>query len=143
MVHKRTNTHPYFNVEIHSLGHESESVSCSVKSDPFATPLAVRLLCLFNSPGKTARVGSHSLLQGIFLTQGSTPGLPHCRQSLYHLSHQGSPIPLVMGLNKHILVLASSPHFSLLLLLHLLLLLPLLVLALRWISPSCPCTPYP
>ena len=30
-------------------------------------------------------------LQGIFLTQGSNPGLPHCRQTLYHLSHQGSP----------------------------------------------------
>ena len=34
---------------------------------------------------------AHSLLQGIFLTQGSKPGLPHCRQILYHLSHQGSP----------------------------------------------------
>ena len=29
--------------------------------------------------------------QGIFPTQGSNPGLPHCRQNLYHLSHQGSP----------------------------------------------------
>ena len=29
-------------------------------------------------------------LQGIFLTQGSNPGLPHCRQILYHLSHQGT-----------------------------------------------------
>ena len=37
------------------------------------------------------RVGSCSLLQGIFRTQGSNPGLPHCRQTLYHLSHQGSP----------------------------------------------------
>ena len=33
----------------------------------------------------------HALLQGIFPTQGSNPGLPHCRQILYHLSHQGSP----------------------------------------------------
>ena len=32
----------------------------------------------------------HFLLQGIFLTQGSNPGLPHCRQTLYRLSHQGS-----------------------------------------------------
>ena len=30
----------------------------------------------------------HSLLQGIFLTQGSNPGLLHCRRILYHLSHQ-------------------------------------------------------
>ena len=37
-------------------------------------------------------VGCHFLLQGIFLTQGLNPGLPHCIQSLYHLSHQGSPI---------------------------------------------------
>ena len=31
------------------------------------------------------------LLQGIFLTQGSNPGLLHCRQILYHLSHEGNP----------------------------------------------------
>ena len=44
-------------------------------------------------------VGCHSLLQGIFPTQGSNPGLLHCRQILYHLSHQGSPIhqkPIIM-----------------------------------------------
>ena len=35
-------------------------------------------------------MGSHSLLWGIFLTQGSNPGLPHCSQTLYCLSHQGS-----------------------------------------------------
>ena len=34
--------------------------------------------------------GCHFLLQGIFPTQGLNPGLPHCRQTLYHLSHQGS-----------------------------------------------------
>ena len=36
-------------------------------------------------------VGCHFLLQAIFPTQGSNPGLPHCRQTLYRLSHQGSP----------------------------------------------------
>ena len=36
-------------------------------------------------------VGCHSLLQGIFQTQGSNPGLLHCRQTLYCLSHWGSP----------------------------------------------------
>ena len=36
-------------------------------------------------------VGSQSLLQGIFPTQGSNPCLPHCRQILYQLSHKGSP----------------------------------------------------
>ena len=48
--------------------------------------------CPWGSPGKKARVGCHSLLQGIFLTQGSNPGLLHCRQVLYRLSHHGSPI---------------------------------------------------
>ena len=33
----------------------------------------------------------HFLLQEIFPTQGLNPGLPHCRQTLYRLSHQGSP----------------------------------------------------
>ena len=36
-------------------------------------------------------MGCHFLLQGIFLTQGSNLGLPHCRQTLYCLSHQESP----------------------------------------------------
>ena len=50
-----------------------------------------RLLCPWDFPGENTGVGSHSLVQGIFLTQGSNPGLLHCRQILYHLSHQGSP----------------------------------------------------
>ena len=45
----------------------------------------------WNSPGQNTGVGSLSLLQGIFLTQGSNPGLQHCRQILYQLSHEGSP----------------------------------------------------
>ena len=50
-----------------------------------------RLLCPWNPPGKNTGVNCHSLLQGIFLTQGQKPGFPHCRQTLYSLSHQGSP----------------------------------------------------
>ena len=46
----------------------------------------------WNSPGQNTGVGSLSLLQGIFPTQGSNPGLPHCGRILYHLSHKGSPI---------------------------------------------------
>ena len=45
----------------------------------------------WNSPGQNTGVGSLSLLQGIFPTQGSNPSLPHCGQILYHLSHKGSP----------------------------------------------------
>ena len=51
-------------------------------------------LCLYspwNSPDQNSGVGSLSHLQGIFPTQGSNPGLPHCRQILYQLSHKGSP----------------------------------------------------
>ena len=44
-----------------------------------------------DSPGKNTGVGCLSILQGIFPTQGSIPGLPHCRWILYHLSHQGNP----------------------------------------------------
>ena len=43
------------------------------------------------SPGKNTGVGSLSFLQWIFSTQGSNPGLLHCRQILYQLSHMGSP----------------------------------------------------
>ena len=44
-----------------------------------------------DSPGQNTGMGCHALIQEIFPTQGLKPGLPHCRQILYHLSHQGSP----------------------------------------------------
>ena len=47
--------------------------------------------CPWNSPGQNTGVSSHSLLQEIFPTQGLNPVLPHYRQILYHLSHQGNP----------------------------------------------------
>ena len=49
------------------------------------------LYSLWNSPGQNTRVGSLSLLQWIFPTQGSNPGLSRGRQILYQLSHQRSP----------------------------------------------------
>ena len=61
-----------------------------------------RLLCPRDSPGKNTGEGCHVLLEGIFPTQGSNPGLPPCRQILYQLSYQGSFIvksmvfPIVM-----------------------------------------------
>ena len=61
---------------------ESESESHSVTFDslqPHGMSPA-RILCLWNSPGKNAGVGSHSLLQAIFPAQGLKPGLLHCRQ---------------------------------------------------------------
>ena len=53
---------------------------------------SARLPCPWDSPGKNTGVGCHALLQGIFPTQGSNPGLLHCRRILYRLSHQRSPI---------------------------------------------------
>ena len=50
-----------------------------------------RLLCWWDSLGKNTGVGSRSLSQGIFPTQGPNQGLLHCRRILYQLSHQGSP----------------------------------------------------
>ena len=44
--------------------------------------LPARLLSPWDFPGKTIGVGCHLLLQGIFPTQGSNPGLLHCRQTL-------------------------------------------------------------
>ena len=48
-------------------------------------------LYTWNSPGQNTGVGGLSLLLEIFPTQGSNPGLPHCRRILYQLSHKGSP----------------------------------------------------
>ena len=48
-----------------------------------------------DSPCKNTGVGWHALFQSVFPTQGMNPGLRHCRQILYHLSHQGSPRILV------------------------------------------------
>ena len=64
-------------------------VSYSVVSDSATTGL--KLFCPCNSPGKSTGVDCHSPLQGIFPNQGSNPGLPHCRQILYHVSQQGGP----------------------------------------------------
>ena len=50
-----------------------------------------RLFRPWDFPGKSTGVACHFLLQGIVSTHGSNPGLPHCREMLYCLSHQGSP----------------------------------------------------
>ena len=47
--------------------------------------------CPWDSPGQNTGVGSLSVLQGIFPTQGSNRGLLHCGQIIYQLSHKGSP----------------------------------------------------
>ena len=66
---------------------QSESVSCPVVD----SLQPHRLYSPWNSPGQNSGVSSLSFFQGIFPTQGLNPGLPHCRQILYQLSHRGSP----------------------------------------------------
>ena len=61
-----------------------------VKERVKVTPKSQRIYGLYSpwtSPGQNTRMGSLSLLQGIFPTQGSNPSLPHCRQILYQLRH--------------------------------------------------------
>ena len=55
-----------------------------------ATQSCPTLSSPWNSRGQSTRVGGLSFLQGFFPTQGSNPGLPHCRQILYQLSHKRS-----------------------------------------------------
>ena len=66
----------------------SESKGHSVVSDSLRHH---GLYSPWNSPGQNTGVGSLSLRQGIFPTQGSNPGLLHCRWILYQLSYQGNP----------------------------------------------------
>ena len=73
---------------LHTSFLQSESESCSVLSNSLQPQ---GLYSPWNSPGQNTGVGSCSFLQGIFPTQGSNPGLLHCRQILHQLSHQGSP----------------------------------------------------
>ena len=85
------NALPIFSLFCPSLSCRSqclENESCSVMSDSLQShgPYSPQ-----NSPGQNTAVGSLFLLQGIFPSQGSNPGLPHCRQILYQLSHKGSP----------------------------------------------------
>ena len=65
-----------------------ESESCSVMSDSLRPH---GLYSPWSSPGQNTGMGSLSLLQGIFPTQGSNPALPHCRRILCQLNHEGSP----------------------------------------------------
>ena len=69
----------------HCLSESQSIVSDSLQSHGLYSP--------WNSSGQNTGVGSLSLFQGIFPTQGLNPGLLHCRQIHYHLSHKGSPVP--------------------------------------------------
>ena len=68
------------------------SQSCPILVTPWT--VARQVPCPWDSPGKNTGVGCHFLLEGIFLTQGSNPGLLrllHCSWILYRPCHEGSP----------------------------------------------------
>ena len=69
----------------------NQSCKAKVKVTQLCPTLCDPMDCPWNSLGQNTGVGSLSLLQGIFPTQGSNPGLLNCRRILYQLSHQGSP----------------------------------------------------
>ena len=78
------------------------TIEISLSFQSFSTlsleEVKVAQLCLtfcnpsWNSPDQNTGVGSLSLLQRIFSTQGSNPDFPHCRRLLYQISHEGSPV---------------------------------------------------
>ena len=71
------------------------SQSCPILCDPMnCSPLGSSVHG--DSSGKNTGVDCHAFFKRIFPTQGMNPGLLHCRQILYYLSHQGSPKRLVV-----------------------------------------------
>ena len=93
--------HIKHNIQVWRLGHGASMgeaffilpvLSCSAMSDSLWSQglLPISLLCPWNSPDKNTGMGCQSFIQGIFPTQGSNPGLWHCRQILYRLSHKQS-----------------------------------------------------
>ena len=80
-------------LKVYESGSDSTQL-CLTLDDPMDyTP--------WNSPGQNSGVGSLSLLQGVFPTQGSNPGLPHRRRILYQLSHKGSPVDYYSALKRN------------------------------------------
>ena len=90
---------PFVKVSIEIIGDSGIEVKSSVSQVKWSESRSVMsdslrprgLYSLWNFPGQNTGIGSLSLLQGIFPVQRSNPGLPHCRQILYQLSHKGSP----------------------------------------------------
>ena len=90
-----------YKIILYQILSESESEviqSCPTLCDPTDLLQPTRFLCPWGFPGKNTGVGGHFLLQEIFPTQGLKPGLPHCRQTLYHLSHQ----EVAQGLSREV-----------------------------------------
>ena len=89
------------------------SENCSVVSDSLQSH---ELYSPWDFPSQNTGVGSRALLQGIFPTQGLSPGLPHCRWILYQQSQQGRPHPagppICEGCQGKTRLCPFSPHCS-------------------------------
>ena len=79
-----------------SASHRADVAPCESKSESrsvmFNSLQPHGLYNPWNSAGQNTGVGILSLLQGILPTQGSDPGLPHCRRILNQVSHKGSTL---------------------------------------------------
>ena len=74
----------HLNAKFQRIASKEKKVKLLSRVRLFATPWTVvyQLLCPWDFPGKNTGLGCHFLLRGIFLTQESSPGLLHCRQTL-------------------------------------------------------------
>ena len=86
--------HPHFLSTATSQTYSLPQMLVAQSCPTLRNHMVARLLWPQNSPGKNTEVGCHFLLQGIFPTQESNLGLPHCGQILHHLSQKESPISL-------------------------------------------------
>ena len=81
--------------------------SCLALCDSMDCSLPGSSVC-GDSLGKNTGLGCHTLLQRTFPTLGSNQGLPHCRQILYHLIHQGRPAVNILVYNFALCVYVLS-----------------------------------
>ena len=111
-VHTYVHTYMYvqlihFAVQKNLTQHCKATMCCAVLSHSVVSDSLQHMACspsgssvYGDSPGKNTAVGCHALLQRILPTQGLNPGLLHCRQILYYLSHQGSNYMPIKNLTK-------------------------------------------
>ena len=99
MIFSVSHIHAVILITVLPVGFTRWSYGCAVRSSsvmsdswlPYGLHVASQAAWFMGFSRQKYWSGLPAFLQGIFPTQESNPGLPHCRQILYHLSHQGSP----------------------------------------------------